>query len=233
MMNIEPAPPSILRVKVCGITRLEDAKLACELGTDALGFIFYEKSPRYLSPKKAARISAKLPPQHISYVGVFANPSIVEIENTLAEIGLNAIQLHGEHDFDLIKHFRKMTRIICAFNISPGFNFEILELYRHKIDAFLLDGYKEGKYGGSGELVDWRKAQVAKKYGNVILAGGLNPENIKKAVRIAAPYSVDVNSGVEDRPGIKNHQKLVQLFYNIKDYRRDWQPASESTFPFA
>ncbi|MFQ5630074.1 MAG: phosphoribosylanthranilate isomerase [bacterium] len=222
-----------LRIKVCGITRYEDALLACGLGADALGFIFYEKSPRNISPEKAARIIANLPLQHVAYTGVFANPVIAEVESVLAKVGLHAIQIHGEHDFGLIAHFKKKTKIICAFNVHTEFDYMILESYRNLCDALLLDGFKQGQPGGTGETIDWRAAKQAHKYGRVILAGGLNPQNVQKAVRTAAPYAIDVNSGVEERPGIKNYAKLEKFFKNIKDYRRGWQPAKEAKFPLA
>jgi phosphoribosylanthranilate isomerase len=223
----------ILRVKICGITRYEDALLACGLGADAYGFIFFEKSPRYISPEKAARIIANMPLQHVAYAGVFANPTISEVDAVLAKVGLTAIQLHGAHDFELMRKFRERARIICAFNVHPDFDYTILKSYREHCDALLLDGFKKDVFGGTGEAIDWRAAKQAQKYGRMILAGGLNPENVKEAVHTAAPYAIDVNSGVEEKPGMKDYKKLERLFKNLKGFRRDWYPADEVKFPLA
>ncbi len=221
-----------LRVKVCGITREKDALLACELGADAVGFIFYQKSPRCVTPEKASKIAKELP-EHVARVGVFVTPAKNEAEKIASTIGLDVLQIHGNFSPEGLTHFSDLP-IVGAFNIDPQFDFSRFEKYQRVLSAFLLDGYKKGAYGGTGKTLDWRKASKAGVHGKVILAGGLSPQNIRTAVKQATPYAVDVNSGVESAPGIKDHEKLKQLFEQIEAFRSDGSHAKpDEKFPLA
>lgn len=221
----------MLRIKICGITRLDDARRACELGTDAIGFIFYKKSPRYISMESAATISEQLP-AHVARVGVFVNTPPDEIAKYIEQVNLNAAQFHGEYALSEIEWF-KPEHVIAVVRVSDAFRREELEKFRDRAVAILLDTHKKGMYGGTGETFDWQAAIEAKAYGRIILAGGLNPDNVKQAVETVAPYAIDVGSGVEAEPGKKDHEKLNQLFYNLKACRDGWKPESICRFPLA
>ncbi len=218
----------MLRVKICGITRLEDALCACELGADALGFIFYSKSPRNISMRDAAVIAQHLP-AHVARVGVFVDSSLAEIETHRRAIGLHALQFHGEHSADEMAAF-SAARLIKVARLHEQSSLESLRPFQNLAHAFLLDTYEKNKLGGTGKPFDWQLALAAKSYGRIILAGGLNPENVQAAVHFVQPYAIDVNSGVESSPGVKDHYKLRQLFEQVKEFRRDWQSANNATF---
>jgi phosphoribosylanthranilate isomerase len=220
-----------LRIKICGLTRLEDARLACELCADAVGFIFYSKSPRAISMQTAAAIAEQLP-QHVARVGVFVDHSIAAIETYRRAIGLHALQFHGEYSAREMATFSS-SRLIKAARLHDEFSLQGLAEFQNLAHAFLLDTYEKGRLGGTGKTFDWQLALAAKQYGRTILAGGLNPSNVQEAVRLVQPYAIDVNSGVESSPGIKDHHKLRQLFEQVKEFRRDWQPTNPAAFPVA
>jgi phosphoribosylanthranilate isomerase len=198
------------RVKICGITRDEDARLAVELGASALGFNFYSRSSRFLSPERACAIVSRLPP-FISAVGVFADELDAERVATIArKARMTAVQLHGPR-------FPKETRplegfsLILAVPVTPDFTVRTLEAL--DAAAILLDAFDPERIGGSGRAIDWTLAREASSAGKpVILAGGLTPENVSEAVRIVRPYAVDVATGVESSPGIKDAVKLRDFF---------------------
>lgn len=199
----------MVHAKICGITNREDALCAVKCGADALGFIFYEKSPRYVAPEKAAEIICDLPP-FITPVGVFVNAP--HIDATVKLAGLRAIQLHGDeppeaclgHDVPVIRALR------------VGNEFDALALRSHPVHTFLLDTARAGSYGGTGETFDWAKAREAKNYGRIILSGGLNPDNVREAIEQVAPYAVDTSSGVEAEPGKKDHKKVRDFLARAK-----------------
>ncbi|MBF0466630.1 MAG: phosphoribosylanthranilate isomerase [Nitrospirae bacterium] len=196
-----------LKVKICGITNIEDALLACKFGADALGFVFYKKSPRYVTIAQAKKIIETLPPFVIT-VGVFVDEGLETIISTCKETGLDTVQLHGDespHMCSDLKH--RVRRIVKAFRVRDFTDLNTLKAYS-AADAFLLDTYTEEVYGGSGTVFNWDIAQEAGEFGNVILAGGLTPENIEEAVRRVNPYAVDVSSGVEEKKGKKDLEKL-------------------------
>ncbi|MBI1811201.1 MAG: phosphoribosylanthranilate isomerase [Nitrospirae bacterium] len=202
----------MVKVKICGITNLDDAMAAADFGADALGFVFFKKSPRYISPANAKKIIKKLPP-FISTVGVFVNEDKNTIEKVALQTGINIIQLHGdEHP----KACNLSKPAIKAIRVKSIDNLEIISKYRDKVSAFLLDTYTPEIFGGTGQIFNWDIAAEAKKFGRVILAGGLTPENIEKAVRLVHPYAVDVSSGVEAEKGKKDHLKMKLFIERAK-----------------
>lgn len=221
----------MLRIKICGLTRAEDARLACELGADAVGFIFYSKSPRNISLQNAAAIARQLP-SHLARVGVFVDQSIAEIETYRRAIGLHALQFHGEYSADALAAF-STSRLVKVARLRDQAALQSMAEFQNLAHAFLLDTYEKDKFGGTGKAFDWRFAVAAKQYGRIILAGSLNPSNVQAAVRFVQPYAIDVNSGVENSPGVKDHHKLRQLFDQVKEFRRDWQPANAADFAVA
>jgi len=203
-----------MRVKICGITRMEDAQLAVELGASALGFIFYSGSPRFIAPADAAIIMSQLP-RSIQKIAVFVSPSLQEVREQLERSGADIAQIHGEHSPELNQLGGR--RLIYALPVHPTFDPSTIAHYRFA-EAVLLDTYSREQHGGTGETFNWEVAVEAKKHGRIILAGGLNPNNIRSAIEQVNPWMLDVNSGVESEPGIKDHLKLKQLFDNIKEY---------------
>lgn len=198
----------MLKVKICGITNYGDAAAAVDAGADALGFVFVRESPRFIKPPEAAGIIRKLPP-FVATVGVFVNEPPNEIERTASAAGLTAVQLHGEEPALACSELK--LRVVKAFRVRSLSSLESFDQYRDVVSAFLLDTYSEGAYGGTGKIFDWDIALEAKRYGRIILAGGLNPDNVADAVRHVRPFAVDVSSGVEASRGKKDHA-LVKLF---------------------
>ena len=197
-----------VKVKICGITHLDDALAAVEAGADALGFMFLEPSPRNISPAAAAKILRHLPP-FVARVGVFVNASADTIRRVVAECGLNTVQLHGDETPEFCRQFAPL-KIIKAFRIRDASS--LTPLPRYETDAWLLDSFVPGKEGGTGATFNWELANQAKESGRpVILAGGLTPENVAEAVHEGWPYAVDVSSGVESSPGRKD-AALVRAF---------------------
>jgi phosphoribosylanthranilate isomerase len=221
----------MLRVKICGITRLDDALLACELGADAIGFIFYEKSPRSIRPDEAAAIAEHLPP-HVARVGIFVDTPRDDIVIYRKQVKLTAIQFHGAYSLSELEQFDREQVIAVA---RVGESFQVLQLaqFRNCAAAILLDTHRKGLYGGTGETFDWQAAIDAKAYGRIILAGGLSPDNVRQAVETVVPYALDVSSGVEAHPGKKDPAKLRQLFRNVQESRGARQPESTPCFPLA
>jgi phosphoribosylanthranilate isomerase len=193
-----------LKVKICGITNLADAQAAVEVGADALGFVFYESSPRFVSIGAAADIMRQLPARVVK-AGVFVNADPETVWKTIAECGLALLQFHGDETPDYCLQFGLMT--MKAFRIRDAESLRALQGYQ--TDAWLLDAYTPDKPGGTGEKLNWNLAIEAKKLGRpIFLAGGLTPENVGEAVRRVRPYGVDVSSGVESRPGRKDDRKI-------------------------
>jgi phosphoribosylanthranilate isomerase len=193
-----------LKVKICGMTRVKDAIAAVDAGADALGFIFYEPSPRYVSTHAAAEIIRELPP-FVAKVGVFVDAGQETIERTIEVCGLDTLQLHGEEPPEFCERFGIKT--IKAFRVRGRETIEQAKRYRHA--AWLLDSYVSGQLGGTGAIFNWEVAREATKFSRmVILAGGLTPENVATAVQQVRPYAVDVSSGVESAPGKKDQPKM-------------------------
>ncbi len=208
-----------MKIKICGITRPEDGRLAAELGADALGFVFYEKSPRNIPPEKAAEIAVRLP-AGVAKVGVFVAPDR-EFAATVAQtVGLDAIQLHGitrpEEWIDL-----PGTPVILAVPVRADGPDPAAAALMPRAAAVLLDTHHSTLPGGTGKTFNWAYAAAMSRQRHIILAGGLTPDNIRAAVETVHPRAVDVSSGVEAAPGIKDPGKLQQFFANCEAYRDD------------
>lgn len=201
-----------LFVKICGITNLEDALHAVRCKADALGFVFYRPSDRYITPEAAARIGEQLP-EHISKVGVFVHAEPKYIHEVVSKVKLSAVQLYGNEGADDLVSYE--TSVIKVFRIKPDFDVEVMKNYI--VDAFLLDTHSETSFGGTGRTFDWNIAVRAKEYGRIILSGGLTPQNIEAAVRFVQPYGVDVSSGVEVSPGKKDKEKVKDFIARAKN----------------
>jgi phosphoribosylanthranilate isomerase len=193
-----------MRVKICGITNLADAQAAVAAGADALGFNFYEKSPRFIPTAAAAEISRALPPFTLR-TGVFVNPAEELVRRAIGECGLNLLQFHGDEPPDFCTQFGLMS--MKAFRIRDAVSLK--ELAKYQTDAWLLDAYASDTFGGTGEKFNWNLAIEAQRPGKpVFLAGGLTPENVAEAIQQVRPFGVDVSSGVESSPGQKEHARV-------------------------
>jgi len=203
----------MVRVKVCGITNLQDASMAIELGVDALGFIF-APSPRRISPEKARAIIRSIPP-FVKSVGVFVNEELMTIRRIVDYCCLDLIQLHGNEQPAMCREL--MPHTIKAFRIKDESSLESVRAYCGRARAFLLDTYAEERHGGTGKTFDWGLTMKAKGLGvPIILSGGLRPSNIQKAISTVGPYAVDVNSGIEASPGKKDPLLMKALMKNIE-----------------
>jgi phosphoribosylanthranilate isomerase len=200
------------RVKICGITNLADAQVAVEAGADALGFILYEKSPRFVSLKTAAEISKQVPP-FVMRVGVFVNAPEDLVLRAIAECNLTMLQFHGDETPEFCTQFGLMS--MKAFRIHGAET--LREIPDYQTEAYLLDAFSSTTLGGTGEKFNWDLAVEAQKFGKpIFLAGGLTPENVADAVKKVRPFGVDVSSGVEISPGKKNHAKLKAFIAAVK-----------------
>lgn len=205
-----------VKVKICGITNLDDALAAAEFGADILGFNFYSKSARYVIPSAAANIATQVPPAVLK-VGVFVNAATEEIAGIASAVGLDVIQLHGDEDDNFIRVVGHITErpVIKAFRIYPGTS--TASVVDSDADAVLLDTPTAGEFGGTGRTFDWNLVGADLKHKQVFLAGGLNSENVAEAIGIVRPYAVDVASGVESSPGKKDRIKLKAFIENAKN----------------
>jgi phosphoribosylanthranilate isomerase len=198
------------RIKICGITNVEDAVMAVEAGADALGFVFYQGSPRYISPEQAAAIIRRLPP-FVQTVGLFVNEASATVNAIANRCGLDIIQLHGE---ETPEYCRSMTRrVIKAFRVKDESSLE--EMANYQVAACLLDAWSPKAHGGTGTTFNWDIAARAAASRPIILAGGLTPENVAEAIMIVKPYAVDVSSGVECSPGCKDRNKVCQFAHAV------------------
>jgi len=201
-----------LKVKICGITEKEDALKAAELGADALGFIF-APSPRQVSMEKARRIINAIPP-FVKTVGVFVNEGAKTIREHINYCGLDLVQLHGDESPEFCRELMPYT--IKAFRLKDDSGLQLCEGYQANVRALLLDTYAKDKVGGTGKTFDWQLAVKIKEAGiPVILSGGLSPSNVAEAIQVVRPYAVDVNSGVEERPGKKSYALMKELMEKV------------------
>ncbi|MCS7024534.1 MAG: phosphoribosylanthranilate isomerase [Bryobacteraceae bacterium] len=191
-------------IKVCGITKVEDAEVAAEAGADALGLNFYPRSKRYVTPEQARRIAAAVPAR-VWKVGVFVNERARVVESIAREVGLDVVQLHGDEPPEALPQF---PRIWKAFRVEPGFGLEALDRYG-SVEAILLDGPAGSDYGGSGKPFAWSIAAAVLH--RTILAGGLDASNVAEAIAAARPWGVDACSRLEIAPGVKHHGKMREF----------------------
>jgi phosphoribosylanthranilate isomerase len=191
-------------IKICGITNLNDAHAAIAAGADILGFNFYKPSSRYIAPENAREIINTLP-DSILTVGVFVNDGSPDAVRSIAnQSGVKAVQLHGDESPD---YCRALNSVIKTFSVSE--NFDIKQLESYEVDAIMLDTKDNRLRGGTGRVFDWSVAQqVSQLFPKLYLAGGLSPENITEAIEMVQPYAVDACSSLEDKPGIKNHERM-------------------------
>jgi phosphoribosylanthranilate isomerase len=192
----------MVRVKICGITNLKDARQALESGASFIGFNFYRRSPRYITPSAARRILQRLPAK-VKSVGVFVNESEDKVLTIARHVGLHCLQLHGEESPGTVRRLKRTLPVIKAIRVRGSFSTGQLAPYKHAT-AFLLDGFDRRRHGGSGKTFRWDIARRAGRAGRIFLAGGLTPDNIGAAIRSGKPYAVDVCSGVEAKPGKKD-----------------------------
>jgi len=208
-------------LKICGITSRDEAAAIADMGVSALGFIFYRNSPRYTTPENVRNIVRNMPP-FVSTVGVFVNEQPENIRGITEFCSLDWIQLHGDESPEYCNSLPR--RIIKAFRVKQEFNVEKLldynveKLLDYSVNAFLLDTYNEKAYGGTGTSFDWEVAKKAKKYGPVILSGGLNTDNLLQALKEVQPYGVDISSGVEKSPGSKDLKKVEEIVRIFKEF---------------
>jgi len=200
----------MVRIKICGITKPEDAKLCADLGAHAIGLNFYEASPRCLTPFAASELIRRLPP-FVAPVGVFVNWAPAPIVALCKALRLAAAQLHGDETTQVVDAVARRLPVIKALPVGQGAAAPDFSRFRGA-SAFLLDSALSGQYGGSGITGNWHAARASAQTQRIILAGGLTPENVAEAIRIVRPYAVDVTSGVEQRPGKKDPVKLRAFF---------------------
>lgn len=206
----------MLKIKICGITNNEDAQHAANLGADAIGFIFVKDSPRSISLDQAEEISLFLPP-FVTVVGVFANADAKFIETAVQRCKLDIIQLHGNEPPNFCLQLPR--RVIKTIHINSLEDIQQIPNYQGFASAILLDTKTPNKLGGTGQTFDWGLAIKAKEYElPIILAGGLNTENIKKAIKLVNPYGIDMASGVESQVGKKDYNKLKEAIQIAKKY---------------
>ena len=196
------------RIKICGITRAKDAQAAVRAGADALGFVFWKGSPRRISPAAAGRIVADVPPP-VACVGVFVNPTLAEVRQAIVAAGLDAVQLHG--DEDPARFVRCGVAVIKAVSLATRTDVQRARKFPASV-TLLVDARDEQRRGGTGREANWRLARSLARHRAVLLAGGIGPENIGRAIRTVRPWGIDLSSGVEIRPGVKSRAKIAALF---------------------
>ena len=205
------------KIKVCGVTNLEDALMSVKSGADILGFNFFIGSPRYIVPKLAGEIIKKLQVGVIT-VGVFVNESIDTVKRIAKETGIDTVQLHGDETPEFAEEVRVATglNVIKAFRVSK--QFDAANVLEYKVDAILLDSYSQAERGGTGEQFDWKvAAQLRENIPKLYLAGGMNNLNVAEAVRIVRPYAVDACSGLESSKGIKDRKKVEAFILSVRE----------------
>ena len=202
-------------MKICGVTRASDAQLAAALGASAIGFIFWPQSPRFVEPDVAREIVAGLPPGVVP-VGVFVDQPASQVRDIATRVGLGAVQLHGHESVEYAAALREP--VIKAVSVREGFTAAALDVIPAAMTV-LLDAHDPVTRGGTGRTIDWTLATAAAARRPLMLSGGLNPDNVRDAVRAVRPYGIDLSSGVESSPGVKDHDRLRALF-DALDIRR-------------
>lgn len=202
----------MVRIKICGITRVEDALAAAAAGADAIGLVFYAPSPRAVSAEQARQIISALPP-FVTSVGLFVNASAQEVRAVLAEVPLDVLQFHGDEPADFCKQFGRPY--LKALRVRAGDDLNALAAQWPEASGILLDSYKAGVPGGTGEIFDWSLIPTERTW-PLVLAGGLAAENVADAITRAAPWAVDVSGGVEQAKGIKDADKINSFVREVK-----------------
>ena len=203
-----------MKIKFCGITNREDALNAIALNVDALGFIFYEHSPRYISIEKVEEFMFEIPP-FIHTVGVFVNETYEKIIETSNRCKLSTIQLHGNENPDFCTKFTLPT--VKAIQVKNEEDIQKIPQYKGCANGIILDTKVENVHGGTGKTFDWGLALAAKEYDTpLILSGGINEQNITKAIKMVGPYGLDICSGIEKEPGLKDYNKMKKIIESIK-----------------
>jgi phosphoribosylanthranilate isomerase len=206
------------RIKICGMTNLNDALSALKAGADALGFVFYKQSPRYIEPEIASEIIRNLPPL-VTVVGVFVNEQIDKVREIASYCLLDILQFHGFESPEYCEWYH--NRVIKAFRVKDASSMEEIKKYKGKVSGYLLDSYSEVAYGGTGSTFDWSVAREISRILPVVLAGGLTPDNVAQAVSEVQPYGVDVSSGVESAPGSKDMEKMRSFVESVRKADED------------
>ena len=201
------------RIKVCGITGKDDARAAVAAGADGLGFIFVKESPRLVDPDVVRAVTGELPP-FVNSIGVFCDEDIEVVEEIINYCHLTLVQLHGSESPEYCKGVSRP--VIKSFSVRPETESQELAAYSEVASGFLLDTYHKDMAGGTGKVFDWKLVEQIQPPGPVILAGGLNPENVGDAIRLVKPFAVDVNSGVEYQPGRKDTDKLKSFADEVR-----------------
>ncbi|SDS14478.1 phosphoribosylanthranilate isomerase [Halopseudomonas xinjiangensis] len=202
----------MVRVKICGITRPEDALAAAQAGADAIGLVFYPESPRNVSPQVAARIVKALPP-FVTSVGLFVDASEAEVRSVLDEVPLDILQFHGDEPDAFCRQFG--LPYMKALRVRPGDDLDALAAQWPGASGILLDAYKPGIPGGTGERFDWSMIPAQRSW-TLVLAGGLAVDNVRQAIDLAHPWAVDVSGGVEAGKGIKDPLKINAFIQEVK-----------------
>jgi phosphoribosylanthranilate isomerase len=212
--QIEGKLRTVTVVKVCGITNPGDARVAVDAGADAVGLVFAE-SPRRVDVEEARRISIALP-KNVLMVGVFVDAEPEEVLRIAREVGLDLAQLHGDETPETVTAVRGGgVKVMKALRVRDAASLEALD--RYEADLFLLDAYSEKARGGTGESFDWGVAKSIRGRDNIVVAGGLGPENVREAVELFEPYGVDASSSLEDEPGKKNDERVRRFVLAAKD----------------
>ena len=204
----------MIRIKICGLTREEDARSASYSGADALGLVFYEKSPRHVTLRRAMQLVAAIPP-FVTVAGLFVNPSADEVRNALSQVPLDVLQFHGEEEPEFCVQFGRPY--LKAIRVRQGVNLVQCAARYQGAQGLLLDAFIEGTHGGTGESFDWELIPHDLPL-PIILSGGLHAGNVAEAVRRVRPYAVDVSSGVEAAKGIKDPAKVAAFINEVKKY---------------
>jgi len=207
----------VLRVKICGIKRPDDAVAAAEAGADAIGLIFYPGSRRAVTPEEARAVLDALPP-YVTPVALFVDEPPDRIRATCEPLGIRTVQLHGEESPDVARSLSDLC-VVKAFRV--GGEGDLAALAGYPAQAYLLDAKVAGKHGGTGVAFDWRLAALARRHGRIVVAGGLTPANVAEAVRVARPYGVDTSSGVETAPGVKDPAKIAAFIAAAREADAD------------
>ena len=216
-------PPRRIRIKICGMTRLADVLCAIEAGVDALGFIFYGKSPRAIEPLAARTIIEQLPP-FVDAVGVFVDEELRRVAEIVRECGLGYVQLHGAESPAYCRELAALIapcRLLKAIRVGNQTSAAEVARYHDAVGGYLLDTYQKDAVGGTGQAFDWTLIQRLHLGKPFLLAGGLGNDNIREALERVCPYGVDANSGLEDAPGIKNHESIQNFIATVRSFEAD------------